>query len=309
MTYDLGQAGADARLLAYFLAVVDAGTVTRAAKQLRIAQPSLSLAIRELERQFGSPVFDRVGRRLVLNETGHALAEVARQIVGALASARATVEARTSLANGEIRISAPPSLTVHPLTAAIQEFSRRYPGVRIKVLGQPPGSVNDLVAAADADMALIVEEPDPEDYAGLVVREIGLHEAMAVLPPGTPVPSTGRLTPASLASFPLIVAEPGTRLRALVDEMSMDGLPIHIAAEVAHREAVIPLVLNGLGAALLPWSLARVAGRLGAAVVGLDPPVISRILLIHRRELTPAAAAFVDTAFIHLDNALAPGSG
>jgi DNA-binding transcriptional LysR family regulator len=155
-------------------------------------------------------------------------------------------------------------------------------------------------------MALIVEEPVPKDYAGLVVREVGLHEAVALLPPGSPVPPRGRLTRASLASFPLIVAEPGTRLRALADEMSLDGLPVRIAAEVAHREAVIPLVLNGLGAAILPWSLARIAGRLGATVIGLDPPVISRVLLVHRADLTPAAAAFVDSAFTHRDDALVP---
>lgn len=306
MVYDLSQAGTDTRLLAYFLAVVDAGTVTQAARELRIAQPSVSFAIRELERQFGSPVFDRVGRRLVLNETGRALAEVARQIVSALASARAAVEARTSLTSGEIRISAPPSLTVHPLSSAIEEFSRSHPGVRINVLGQAAESVRDLVGGAEVDMALIVEEPGCTDYEGMVVRDIGLHEVVAVLPPGTPTPYTGRLTRASLASFSLIVAEAGTRLRWLVDEMSLDGLPVQIVAEVAHREAVIPLVIDGLGAALLPWSLGRLAGRLGAVVVGLDPPVISRILLIHRRELTPAAAAFVDTAFTHPDNALAP---
>lgn len=308
MGYDLSQAGTDARLLAYFLAVVDAGTVTRAAKELRIAQPTLSLAVRELERQFGAHMFERVGRRLVLNETGRALAEVARQIVGTLASARVAVEARTSLTSGEVRISAPPSLTVHPLGPAIEEFSRAYPGVRITVLGQSAESVRDVVAGAEADMALVVEESGTKDYLGLVVREIGLHEAVAVLPPGTPVPSAGRLARASLATFPLIVAEPGTRLRTLVDEMSLDGLPVHIAVEVAHREAVIPLVLDGLGAALLPWSLARLAVRLGATVVGLDPPLISRILLIHRGELTPAAAAFVDKSFTHPDNALASGS-
>ncbi|GLB69552.1 LysR family transcriptional regulator [Arthrobacter mangrovi] len=306
MAYDLSQAGVDARLLAYFLAVVDAGTITRAAKQLGIAQPSLSLAVRELERQFGSPVFDRVGRRLVLNETGHALAAVARQIVGALATARATVDARTSLTSGKIRISAPPSLTVHPLNPAIEEFSHRYPGVRVSVLAQAAESVQDLVLDGEIDMALVIEEPGVAEYRGLVVREIGLHESVAVLPPDMPVPPTGRLTRASLASFPLIVSEPGTRLRTLVDEMAADGLPVRIAAEVAHREATIPLVVDGLGAALLPWSIARLAGRLGATVIGVDPPIINRMLLIHRPELTPAAAAFVDTAFTHRDNALVP---
>ncbi|MTD56577.1 LysR family transcriptional regulator [Amycolatopsis pithecellobii] len=295
MAYELSQAGPDARRLAYFLAVVDAGTLTRAAEQLRIAQPSLSLAIRDLERDFGAPLFNRVGRRLVLNDTGRALVDVARQIVANLASARAAVEARTNLTTGHITIATSPSLTAEPLAMLIGDFRKQYPGVTLQVLQHDPVDIRRFVSATEADLGLLVEDFGQNSQDQLVVHRLGLHEVVAVLPPGARVPEPfGRITPSSFASWPLVATEPGTRVRQLIDDFAADGLPVRIAAEVSHRESMVPLVLSGVGATLLPWSLARLAGRLGAVVVGLDPPVLSRMILVHRSQLRQAATAFVD---------------
>ncbi|WP_158559769.1 LysR family transcriptional regulator [Prauserella sp. PE36] len=310
MGYELGQAGGDARRLAYFLAVVDAGTLTRAAEQLHIAQPSLSLAIRDLEQDFGAPLFNRVGRRLVLNETGYALVDHARQVIGGLASARAAVAARTALDTGEVSIAAPASLAIEPLANAVARFRRKYPGVRVRILRHPPGAEHDLVARGKADLGLAIDDPEHhrcED--GLVCRPIGLHEVVAVLPPGSKPATAGKLTRAELVNVPLIVAEPGSRLRALTDQLGTDGLQVRVAAEVGHREAMIPLILSGVGAALLPWSLGRLAGQLGAVVVGLAPPVLNTMLVVHRIEFTAAASAFLDTMGEHEDIRTNTGSG
>lgn len=299
------QAGTDARRLAYFLAVVEAGTVTGAATRLRVAQPSVSLAIRDLERDFGAPLFDRLGRRLVLNETGRSLVDVARQVIGSLASARATVGARASLASGEVVVAAPASLAVDPLGPAMSAFCLRHPGVFVRVIGgQTTNETRDLVAAADADIGLATDDSGDSGQHKLVEREIGLHEIVAVLPPDAVV--SGRLTSASLVTWPLIAAEPGTRVRAVLDDFVADGLPLRIVAEVGYREATIPLVLGGIGAALLPSALARLAGRLGAVVAGLDPPVVTRIMLVHHPEITHAAAAFVDALLARCGDNLAP---
>lgn len=296
MRYELTQAGSDARRLAYFLAVVEAGTVTGAAARLRVAQPSLSLAIRDLERDLGAPLFDRIGRRLVLNETGTSLVEIARHVIADLASARAAVGARASLTSGEVVVAAPAALAIDPIGPVMNAFCRRYPGVRVRVAGgQAPNEIRDLVAAADADLGLATDDVADSGQHSLIEREIGLHEIVAVLPPDSTIAgSAGRLTAASLATWPLIAAEPGTRVRAVLDQFAHDGLSLRIAAEVEYREAMIPLVLGGLGAALMPAALARLAGRLGAVVIGLDPPIINHVLLVHRPELTQAAAAFAE---------------
>ncbi|GAA1249095.1 LysR substrate-binding domain-containing protein [Prauserella halophila] len=295
MAYDLSQAGSDARRLAYFLAVVDAGTLTRAAQQLHIAQPSLSLAIRDLEQDFGAPLFNRIGRKLVLNETGQALVAIARQIVGGLSGAREAVAARTSLDTGEVTVAAPPSLAMEPLAPAIADFRRRYPGVRITIRSNPPGTEGELVAEGQVDLGLAIGGSDGERDDGLLQQPVGVHEVVAVLPPGSVPSASNALTSAELVKWPLVVTEPGSRLRARVDQMINDGLRVRIAAEVAYREAMIPLVLAGVGASILPWSVGRLAGQLGAVVVGLEPPMLSPMMLLHRQEPSAAAAVFADT--------------
>ncbi|MFD0656241.1 LysR family transcriptional regulator [Thermocatellispora tengchongensis] len=79
------------RQLEYFLAVVDHGGFNRAAKALYIAQPSLSQAIRNLEKELAGPLFHRIGRRVVLTDAGHALIEPARQVIRSVEVAQASV--------------------------------------------------------------------------------------------------------------------------------------------------------------------------------------------------------------------------
>ena len=102
------------RRLEYFLAVVDGGTVTAAAEELRIAQPALSRQLRTLEREIKLPLFETHGNRLVLTRAGHAFVPMARRL---MQETRAAEEAVTALRTGEV-----PSLTVAATAASIRGF-------------------------------------------------------------------------------------------------------------------------------------------------------------------------------------------
>ncbi|HEY1174767.1 MAG TPA: LysR family transcriptional regulator, partial [Phytomonospora sp.] len=121
----------DVRQLEYFLAVVDNGGFNRAARTLFLAQPSLSQAIRTLERDLGGRLFHRIGRRVVLTEAGEALVEPARRAVRALAVARASVDAVRGLRSGEVTIASMPSPAVEPLSSMILAYTERHPAVRV----------------------------------------------------------------------------------------------------------------------------------------------------------------------------------
>jgi LysR family carnitine catabolism transcriptional activator len=91
------------------------------------------------------------------------------------------------------------------------------------------------------------------------------------------------------------VTPPGTNSRAILESaLSGAGVPLRVAVETPHRAAIVPLVLAGAGATLLPRSMAEDAARQGARVATLDPPVVRRVQLLWRREpLSPAGRAFV----------------
>src|SRR6185369_4288711 len=123
----------DLRRLEYFLAVVEHGRVTSAAAALHVAQPSLSQAIRALERDLGVELFRRDGRGLTPTEAGRALIEPARQVLTDLSQARGAVENVVDLSAGWLEVAARDLLCVDPLVEVLAAFHRRHAGVPVRV--------------------------------------------------------------------------------------------------------------------------------------------------------------------------------
>jgi LysR family transcriptional regulator, carnitine catabolism transcriptional activator len=119
-----------------------------------------------------------------------------------------------------------------------------------------------------------------------------------VLPPGTEPDATRPLRPRELARTPLVVSPPGTSTRLLLEQaLAAVGVTPQIAVQTSAREATIPLVLAGAGAALLPAPLAHEAHRRGAVVRAANPKIIRPIGLVYRAAvLSPAARAFLALA-------------
>jgi DNA-binding transcriptional LysR family regulator len=111
----------DVRRLEYFLAIVDSGGFNRAASALYMSQPSLSQAVRALERDLGSEPFHRIGRPVVLTEAGRALIEPARAAVRSLETARASVASVHELRTGRLawRPCPPRRLNRSPLSSVL----------------------------------------------------------------------------------------------------------------------------------------------------------------------------------------------
>ncbi|HEY3827646.1 MAG TPA: LysR substrate-binding domain-containing protein [Solirubrobacteraceae bacterium] len=280
----------DERRLRYFLAVVEDGGVTRAARRLHVAQPSLSQSLRALERELGAELFDRVGRGLRLTAAGEALVGPARQALRTMDAARAAVDEVAELVAGTLQIAALATLAVDPLSALIGSFRREHPGVAICVREpESAAAVSTLVRAGECELGL-AHLPLPQE--NLRTLALGEQELLFVLPPGS---ETGRaLAPAALAEVPLVVSPPGTSTRMLLEQalQAVEVTP-RIAVETDSREAIVPLVLAGAGAALLPATLAEEAARRGAVVRAARPRIVRRIGLVQRDgPLSPAARAF-----------------
>jgi len=284
----------DLRRLRLFLAVVDGGGMTRAADAEHVSQPSVSQAIRELEVELGTPLFHRVGRRVVLSAAGEALIEPARQVLRDVETGRAAVDAVVGLTAGRLDLVALPTLAVDPLAPLVGAFRVAHPGVEL-ALADPSGSVEvvELVASGACELGITVEAvADP----GLAAHRLGNQDLLAVLPPRTN--ATHTMAIATLAKFPLVAAPPGTATRQQLEDAFADaGVVPDIAVVAAQREAILPLVLAGAGATLFPRPLAEQAHALGAVVVSLRPRLARPVYLFHRNSpLSPAATAFRELA-------------
>lgn len=284
----------DLRMLEYFVAAVDYGGFTKAAAHLHVSQPSLSEGIRKLERECGSPLFHRVGRGVVVSEAGAVLLTYARRALKDVEEARLSMIALKGFRGGRVTISAPPALSVEPLARIVGVFRRKYPHVTISMVPTEEGA---LAAAAVVNASCEIGLTDRPVSAELREHPIGRNEIVAVLPPGNPLSGQGPVSLEQLVDIPFISSAEGTRARILLDEARERGIALRTVLETPHREAVVPMILEGVGAAFLPWTVSREAERRGAVVLSLLPRVTYDLLIVHRDQpLTVAAQAFLTTA-------------
>ncbi|MFI6390759.1 LysR family transcriptional regulator [Nonomuraea sp. NPDC050540] len=286
----------DARQLAYFLAVVDHGGVQRAAEELWVAQPSVSQAIKKLERGLGTPLFRRYGRRLVLTPAGEALVTPARQVTRWLAAADESVAAVERLLAGKLTIAAMPSQAVSPLTELVAAFRRLHPGVQVSVrAADRPADVAAALRTGTAELGLIATlgrpGPDPE----LVVHPVDEQPFVLVAQDAADLPEGDEpVAPALLSGARLIVGQPGTGMRRAADQILAAAPGAAIAVEMEHREALLPLVLAGVGIAVVAASWRRLAEPMGLVVRDLALEEVLHVSLVHRTEPVSALArAFV----------------
>jgi DNA-binding transcriptional LysR family regulator len=268
------------RHLEYFLAVAEAGSFTRAAALLTIAQPSLSHSIAALERELGSELFERLGRGVKLTPAGEALVEPARRALRSFTLAKGAVRSVADAGFGRLSIISGTLWAIEPLVRMIGEFRLLHPAVQFTVSDPLSRSeVLDAVRSGEADFGLL----DGTAPAGaLASRWLVDHELVAVLP-NRPSLSALSISVADLVPLGLISTPKGTPLRTLLDEqLELAGQPAEVAVETAHLASVVPLVLAGAGAALLPEGLASDAAAKGARVVRLTPATRASVHIIWR---------------------------
>lgn len=280
------------RQVTYVVAVVDEEGFTRAARAVHVSQPALSEGVQSLERELGTPLFHRLGRRVRLTAAGEAFLPGARQLLRDAQTARSAVDDVRGLTGGRLDLVALPTLAVDPVAELVGAFRIDHP--RIEVRLQEPDDA-DAVAAFVLDGRAelgFAELPGP---AGLISVDLGRQEVVAVCPPGTRLGRARRLPIERLADMPLVTTPRGTSTRRLIDQaIGHAGFEPVVAVETAQREAVVPLVLAGAGTTFLPTPLAEVARQRGAVIIGLDPPLRRDIGLLHRDgPLAPATQAFV----------------
>jgi DNA-binding transcriptional LysR family regulator len=297
----------DVRQLTYFLGVVETMNFGRAAEQLHIAQPSLSQAIGTLERELGVPLFHRVGRGIVLSDAGAQLIEPARQVVRDLEAARAAALSARGLRRGRVELIAMPSPGMEPLSSLVRDFTAAHPAMTVTAdAAFTPEEVVQAVKAGRAELGLL-GAASPPHTGGLRVLPVEEQPLVLLSPPADDAPEESRgsgegpgtptVAREALAGARLIVSKEGSLMRRLVDDVLASGVDARIVVEVEHRTSILPMVLAGVGHAVLPSSWTPLAQRSGARVRRIEPAVLLRIALVYRTgALTPAAQAFIGCA-------------
>jgi DNA-binding transcriptional LysR family regulator len=291
------------QLLRVFVAVAHRQSFTRAAEQLGLTQPGVSKSIRELERQAGTRLVERITTGVRLTEAGSVLLGHARTILAEERAAEDAMHALRGLGQGSLRIGASPTIATYLLPPFVQAFSVRHPAIELHLQTAPSRHVATALLERQLDIGL-AEAPVPDDARLNIVpwREDELVVIAApshALAPQAPIPIS------ALANELLVLREPGSGTRRTVLEMLRAN---HIVPQrmldADSVESIKRIVAAGLGVSIVSRAAIEDMLALRRLVVlettgGRMTRPLNRLAL-HTGQST-AARAFV--ALLHPDSA------
>ncbi|SEF23713.1 DNA-binding transcriptional regulator, LysR family [Amycolatopsis pretoriensis] len=271
--------------LAYFVAVAEHRHFTRAADQVRVAQPSLSQQIRTLEHDLGAPLFHRIRGNVSLTEAGEVLLPIARRILADAETARLAIRELDELDRGRVRLGAPPSLCTGLLPAMLSAFRRRYPGIQLELQESGSRDLRQRLSEGALDLALLAAAPtDPH----LAATPLLLEELVVISPADAPLRKT-RLDVRELADVPLVMFRRGYDVReATVNACRAAGFEPSFAIEGGEMDAVLELVRAGVGSAVVPSTVA--GDRFRMTRFAPEAGMTRIVQLAHRKEVGPTRA-------------------
>jgi DNA-binding transcriptional LysR family regulator len=284
------------RQLEVFLAIARAQGYRRAAEALHTSQPALSQHIRELERELGARLFDRLGRGIALTEAGRLLEERSQRVFATLADVREAVGELQGLQRGSLLIGASTTPGIYVLPALIGRFRRRYPGIQLRLRIANSRVMEEAVRAHELDLAVVGGHglaPGEECLAAGLVDELVL-----VVGRRHPWARSREVAPARLAEEPLLVREEGSATRQVTERtLERAGVRWRVGMELNHTEAIKQAVMAGLGVAFVSVHAVRgeVASRRLAAIRLRGLRIRRHFHAIHSeaRTLSAGARAFV----------------
>lgn len=285
----------DLRQMEYFLAVVDHGGINSAAAALRVAQPSLSQAVRRLEKELETELFHRVGRGLVLAPAGEALVGPARMILRETESAGNAVRSVGHGRGGRVDIAALSDMSTDPLSVWVARFRARFQDVRFRIEERDEASdVVDLVRSGTCEIGFLSVPAAGE----LVSEELVDQRFVLVCPPGTESFWDDPTPIEALSDVPLVMSGKGTSTRDYIEQsLRAHGVEPRVVMEVPQRGAVLPMVLSGGGAAIIPLRIALDATPRGGVVRELSPRLSRRIGVVYRTgRMTATTTEFLNYA-------------
>jgi DNA-binding transcriptional LysR family regulator len=274
------------RHLRYFVAVAEEHSFTRAAERLGIKQPPLSLQIRQLEKELGTPLLRRLPRSVELTGAGKLLFEEARNILDRVDQAKIDVKRRARGESGQISIGTAGATYFEPIVGNItRQYCATYPKV---VLNAEESGTRMLIAKLHAGKidAAFVWSPiaEHDDIAFVTVVD---DEFVVMLPAGHALERSKAVPLAALAkeTFFLFARRMHVRLYdSIIEACRRAGFEPILGRELPHIFAAFPIVAAGVGIALVPRCLCRVHvdGVSMHPIKGDKLPV--RVDLVHRRD-------------------------
>ena len=299
----------DLKQLEYFVRVAELGSFTRASIALDIAQPALSRQIRLLEVELRQNLLIRNGRGVTTTEAGRLLLEHARGILHQVERTREELDRVRGGLSGRVAVGLPPSLTKVLAVPLIGACRTALPEARLSIIEGLTATMQELLVAGRLDIALLYNPtPSPDIDANLLLEE----DLFLIERKGRDNLGARPITLRDLATTPLVIPSRPNAIRTLVEvEMASIGCRPTIALEIDGVAAILDLVADGAGCAILSANAVRALGKPEAFVARpIRPRLRSKLMLAisSRRPSTLTQQSVMALVRQRSQQALAPAS-
>jgi LysR family nitrogen assimilation transcriptional regulator len=277
----------DLKQLEYFVRVAELGSFTRAAATLNVAQPALSRQIRQLEVELRQNLLLRNGRGASPTEAGKLLLEHGRGILHQVARAREEMGRVRGALAGRVAIGLPPSVAKALAVPLVRDFRQRMPQATLSISEGLSVGMQEALAMGRLDVALLYNAAPNTD----MTLEPLLRETLYLVQTPAQSPQRAALPLAQLADWPLVIPSRPNAIRMQVEtELARLGRKPTIALEIDGVAAILDLVADGAGSAVLSAQAVRTSSRPEAFVLRpLDTPGLQSELSMAISAVRPAS--------------------
>lgn len=272
-------------------------SLTRAAEELHLTPPAVSIQVRQLEGHAGAELFERVGRRLRLTQAGEEVLARARGILEHIRGAEEAIEGFASLEHGILDIAVI-NAGDYFFAWIVAAFRERHPGIRLRLSVGNREELLQRLAAHELDLAVMSHPPTQPVF---VAEPFAPHPHVIVAAPRHPLAGKRSVALETVAAHPLITREAGSATRLAMEQaFAESGVVPRIEMEIASNETIKQAVAAGFGLGFLSAHAVQQELQLGRlAVLSVKGfPVMRQWYVVHRRDrrlprITEAFRAFV----------------
>ncbi|MCM3397167.1 LysR family transcriptional regulator [Oceanobacillus profundus] len=279
------------RHLITFKTIVERGGFKKAAEHLGYAQSSVTTHIQELEEEVGKPLFDRLGKKVIMTHYGERLLSYAIKIIDLHAQALSTDEEPT----GDLIIGISESLTIDRVPPILLEYKKTYPKVNLTLKSVENNIVSSLLQNGDIDLVLVLEE---EDWSLSEIHyEKLIREKMVLISP--PVIEEDNRT--------VLYTERSCSYKSVFDAyLRYKKMDVKESLDFQSIEAIKQCVRSGLGISMVPYFSVKEeieSNKLRGEIVAPEHPAIATFLAYHKDKwLSPSMNSMISIIRNHAEN-------
>ncbi|PEM32631.1 LysR family transcriptional regulator [Bacillus wiedmannii] len=282
------------RVLRYFIAVANEESISAAAKQLHLSQPTLSRQLKDLEMELGTDLFIRGNRKISLTEEGKYLFKKAKEIVDLADKTEANLKDSKEMISGEVYIGAGETEAMHLIAKTLKVLIKDYPNIRFHLYS---GNADDIKSKLDSgllDFGVVIEPTDKQKYE---YAQLPAKDTWGVLMcKDSPLSDKQVISPVDLIDKPLFISRQSTVSNELTGwfGQSIDNLNIVATYNLLYNAAL--MVEEGIGYALCIDKIINTSGNSKLCFKPLQPKLEANLNIIWKKNqvFSNAAHAFIN---------------